>query len=463
LIASRSLVLFYDSRTQSPNDLNVLRSMLHNGGRTESNTNESYSASADGSVWDLPAGPIRLAVGGEYRIERARTTQAVPDDPRFNLSLVGNFRRAVESAFAETRVPIVSEKQRLPLLHSLELSAAARYDTYSDIGGHISPGYGLIWRPVKWALVRASRNYAFRAPGLQALYRPVTNGGLTIFGFSIPTRDPQRGGTPLPLGSYTSLIGGNLDLKPEKSISDNVGIVIESPFELLKGLSFSVDYQVLDYTDRLQNPLFNIQQIFDFFPDRITRGANLPGDLPGWAGVPTLIDVRTVNIAKLEIQAVDYQVGYHRVTPWGTLDARVALTDYLKYLATSVPGTAPVSTLYQFPTRLSWQAYLTKGPYGFGVSGFYQEKQYLDLTYTTPRFRSAVEWNAQLAYDFDRRTDAAGRNDTRLKRWLFAGTKLSLTVNNVFDREPPHIEGNAGFAVTDPRMARYVLTLRKAF
>lgn len=461
LIAARSLVLFYDSRTQSPNDLNVLRSMLRNGGRSERNTNESYSTSADGSVWELPAGPIRLAVGGEYRIERARTTQAVPENPLINLSLVGNFRRVAESAFAEARVPIVSEKQHLPLLHSLELSAAARYDTYSDIGGDTSPGYGLIWRPVKWALVRASRNHAFRAPGLQALYRPVTNSTLTITNLSTSPLDPQRGSTPLPLGVYTSTIGGNLGLKPEQSISDNVGIVLESPFGLLKGLSFSVDYQLLDYTDRLQG--LSTQQIFDFFPERITRGANLPGDLPGWAGVPTLIDTRTANIAKLEIQAVDYQLSYRRTTPWGTFDARVALTDYLKYLATSVPGATPVSTLYQYPTRLSWQTYWTKGPYGFGVSGFYQEKQYLNITYTTTRFLRAVEWNAQLAYDFDRRNTAAGRNDTRLKRWLFAGTKLSLTVNNVFDREPPHIQGNAGFAVTDPRMARYVLTLRKSF
>lgn len=461
LIAARSLVLFYDSRTQSPNDLAVLRSMLRNGGRSERNTNESYSASADGTVWELPAGAIRLAVGGEYRTERARTTQAVPENPLINLSLVGNFRREAGSAFAETRVPVFSEKNRLPLLHALELSAAARYDTYSDIGGDVSPGYGLIWRPVKWVLLRGSRNHAFRAPGLQALYRPVTNSTLTITNLSTSPLDPQRGSTPLPLGVYSSIIGGNLGLKPEQSISDNVGIVIEAPTKLLKGLSFSVDYQVLNYTDRLQG--LGTQQIFDFFPERITRGANLPGDLPGWAGIPTVIDTRTANIAKLEIQAVDYQVSYHRATPWGNFDARVAMTDYLKYLATSVPGAIPASTLFQYPSRLTWQTYWTKGPYGFGVSGFYQEKQYLNITYTTPRFVSAAEWNVQMAYDFDRRSGTAPRDNTRVQRWLLAGTKLSLAVNNVFNREPPHIQGNAGFAVTDPRMARYVLTLRKAF
>lgn len=461
LIAARSLVLFYDSRTQQPNDLKVLRSMLVDGGNSERDTNETFTASADGSIWELPAGPIRLAIGGEWRAERARTAQAQPENPLINLNLVGDFKRTAEAVFAETRVPLFSEKQHLPLLHSLEISVAARYDSYSDVGGDVSPGYGIIWHPVKWALLRASRNHAFRAPGLQALYRPITSSTLFVSSFFGSTIDPGRGSTLVPDGFYNATIGGNLGLKPEKSISDNVGIVLESPVDLFKGFSFSVDYQVIDYSDRIIEP--GAQALFDFFPDRVMRGPKLATDPANYLGPVIGFDTRAVNISQLEIQAVDYQLGYRRSTSWGTFDARVAMTDYIKYLATSVPAAVPTSTLNRFPTRLSWQTYWTKGPYGFGVSGFYQEKQYLDLTYTTPRFRSAVEWNTQLAYDFDRRMGGTGLNDTRAKRWLFTGTKLSLNVNNVFDREPPHIQGQAGFAVTDPRMARYVLTLRKIF
>jgi iron complex outermembrane receptor protein len=462
LIDAQSLVLFYDSRTQSPNDLNVLRSLLQNGAKSERNTNGTFSASADGSIWELPAGSIRLAVGGEYRAERARTTQAVAENPRINQSLIGNFQRDAQAAFAETRVPLVSEKQHLPWLHSLELSAAARYDSYDDTGSDVSPGYGLIWRPVKWVILRASRNHAFRVPSLNDLYRPLTAGRLTFFDRSSSPVDPQRGNTPLPPGVYATTLGGNLSLKPEQSISDNFGLVIESPFERLKGLSFSADYQVIDYTDRITG-FGSAQEIFDLFPERITRGANLPGDLPGWAGIPTRIDTRAANIAKLEIQAIDYQLSYRRMTSWGAFDARVTMTDYLKYLATAIPGAAPTSTLNQFPTRLSWQTYWTKGPWGFGVSGFYQEKQYRNLSYTAVRFHSALEWNTQIAYDFDRRSGGGTPNDTRLKRWLLSGTKIAFNVSNVFNREPPHIEGQAGFAVTDPRMARYVITLRKGF
>lgn len=460
LIASRSLVLFYDSRTQSPNDLNVLRSLLEEAGASERNTTGSVTASADGSVWDLPAGPIKLAFGGEYRTERANTWQAIPDSSAVNLSLLGKFNRDTEAVFAETRVPLLSERQAVPLIHSLDLSLAARYDTYSDMGGHTSPGYGIIYRPEKWLILRGSRNNAFRAPGLQQLYRPVTSSTTTVSS-SANVIDHQRGDTRVAAGTYTTTIGGNLGLKPEKSTSDSIGLVLESPFALLKGLSFSVDYQLLDYTDRLQT--LTLQQTFDYFPERVTRGANLPTDPTGWAGVPTKIDTRTANIAKLEVEAIDYQISYRRATRWGSFDASLAMTDYIKYLARSVPTATPTNSIFQYPTRVTWQTHWTKGPYGFGVSGFYQEKQYRTITRTTLRWDSAIEWNTQVSYDFDRRRAAAERSDTPVKRWLLAGTKLSLTINNVLDREPPHAQGQAGFGVTDPRMARYILSLRKSF
>ena len=46
---------------------------------------------------------------------------------------------------------------------------------------------------------------------------------------------------------------------------------------------------------------------------------------------------------------------------------------------------------------------------------------------------------------------------------VVAGLFWRAHLNNVFDREPPHAEGQAGFGVTDPRMARYILSLRKSF
>jgi outer membrane receptor protein involved in Fe transport len=76
---------------------------------------------------------------------------------------------------------------------------------------------------------------------------------------------------------------------------------------------------------------------------------------------------------------------------------------------------------------------------------------------------SVIEWNVHASYDFGGPAGARRDGIAGLWRNPLADTKLSLTVNNVFNREPPHRQGNAGFGVTDPRMARYGLTLRKKF
>ena len=111
---------------------------------------------------------------------------------------------------------------------------------------------------------------------------------------------------------------------------------------------------------------------------------------------------------------------------------------------------------------------------GAGVSGFYQENSWVGanlaanppvLPWSVTQFASVIEWNVQASYDFGYAT----RNQSRpggsalraLRAHPLADTKLSVNIDNVFDREPPHRQGRAGFGVTDPRMMRYTLTLRK--
>jgi iron complex outermembrane receptor protein len=65
LIAAQRLVLFYDSRTSQPNDLNTLRSMLRPGNASDRTDVAVWSATTDGALpwFELPAGPIRIAAG----------------------------------------------------------------------------------------------------------------------------------------------------------------------------------------------------------------------------------------------------------------------------------------------------------------------------------------------------------------------------------------------------------------
>ncbi len=451
LIAAQRLVLFYDSRAAQPNDLALLRSMLRPGNASDRTDTLTWSASADGPLpWvRLPAGPVQLAAGLESTTEKIATFQSIPDLPTINLSLLGGFKRTLQSSYAETRVPILSAAQRVPLVHRLDLTGAVRYDDYSDVGGDTSPRYGLQLRPAKWLLVRATRNHSFRAPGIQALYRPVTQStNANTTGFIDRVRNE------LVTGVMQTRIGGNLDLRPETSVSDNVGVVFELPFLITRGLSLSVDRLRLEYRDQITG-LSTLQEWSDLFPERLIRdsaGAQ-PGRVIG-------VDTRSTNISRQLVEAYDYQLNLQRPTPWGNLSARLAATEYRRVDSIRIPGAAPVTSLHLRPTRLSWQAFLSRGAYSGGVSGFYQENSWVQAARTQTLFASVIEWNVHASYEFARRS-AGDARFASLWRNPLADTKLSLTVNNVFNREPPHRQGNAGFGVTDPRMARYSLSLRK--
>jgi outer membrane receptor protein involved in Fe transport len=455
-IASRTLVLFYDSRTQRPNDLKLLKSLFRSGNSSDRTDTINWSASADGPLpWlRLPAGPIRLASGIERTTEKIGTTQAVPDSPLINLSLLGGFKRTLTSAYSETRIPIVAPAQQVPLVSRLDLNAAIRYDDYSDAGEDTNPRFGAQYRPFRWLLFRGTRNYSFRAPTVNQLYRPVTESSNTN-----PSGFTDRQRNELVTGTVITKIGGNMNLKAEHAISDNVGVVFEIPLKVFKGLSLSVDRIKLEYKDQISS-LSTLQEWADLFPERLIRestGAQ-PGKVIG-------VDTRSINVARMVLESIDYQANYQRATRWGNFYARVAATEYRAINSYRIPGAPPSSTLYLRPTRLSWQTSWNKGPYGAGVSGFYQENSWSSTARTATLFASAIEWNVQASYDFGWKSpERLAASTTGARSWrqrLLDDTRLSLAVNNVFDREPPHRQGRAGFGVTDPRMARYSLTLRK--
>lgn len=453
-IVARSLVLFYDSNTSQPNDLNLLRSILRRADSRDTADTILWSASTDGPLpWlKLPAGPVRFAVGVERSVENISTTQAFPEDPRVNFRLVGDFERALSSAFAETRVPLLGTDQNFPLFRRLDATAAIRYDRYSDAGGDFSPRYGLTWRPFSWMLLRGTRNHAFRAPSVQSLYRPVTHSLLTNIGtgFTDPVTNEQV------VGSLDTLRGGNPDLQPERSISDNFGVVLNVPGHWFKGLSLSADLIQISYTDKIA-PIIGLQETAVLAPERLIRDAT---------GHVITVDLRPINLSKDVLEMVDFALDYQRSTPWGNFRARAGLTDYRKVESTRVPGAVPLSTVHQRPTRMTWLTSWSKGPYAAGVSGFYQDTIWFNSTRTTILFGSAIEWNVNFAYDFgwkDGELNSVMESRRTGRNRLLSGTKLSFNVNNVLNTEPPHRSGRAGFGVTDPRMARYVLTLRKSF
>ena len=133
----------------------------------------------------------------------------------------------------------------LPFVQSLELSASARYESYTDFGDTTKPKYGVNWRPASWMMVRGSYNQGFHAPNLAQLFT-----GTLIRTVTGSTDTYRSAVTGLPTdgpSNRRSVASGNRNLQPELSTGRSVGFVLEVP--KLKGLSFSVDYWEIDQTD----------------------------------------------------------------------------------------------------------------------------------------------------------------------------------------------------------------------
>lgn len=113
------------------------------------------------------AGPAALALGGEFRKEAfhqdiqdfAGNVQSLGVDPAATVS----GERNLKAQYAELNVPV---------LDSLELSAAIRHDKYSDFGSTSNPKYSFRFQPFRQLVLRGAYSEGFRAPSLYELYNP---------------------------------------------------------------------------------------------------------------------------------------------------------------------------------------------------------------------------------------------------------------------------------------------------
>ncbi|MBE7537468.1 MAG: TonB-dependent receptor [Opitutaceae bacterium] len=443
--------LFYDStRIPNPNAPGVIESLTTPARDEEVTEDWIYSAQLDGPVFTLPAGKIVVAGGVEFREEYTDFPLRSATD---NVSARAS-NQEVRAFFSEVNVPVFAPAQKLPLLDQLNLSGSFRREAYTSGGSSSNPRGGVAFRPIKWLLLRGSYGTGFKVPTLLQTNQPVLS---STFRFS-GSVDPLRGNEP-QTSFITRTTGGNPNLRPEKSENTSFGFVLEAP--MVKGLSFSVDWFDNKFIDRITLPAF--EQMLQHFPERVTRGPNRPGDQAGWPGPVTAIDYRNVNLAYSEVSGCDVSAKYDRTTPLGEVLVNLTVTKYAKNVFVAAPNAPPSSNVNtdSLPVQVSGAAFLNRGAWGTGALATYRAaSRFLPTVTATP---SAIRWDWQFSYDFDKsawlKTHGAGWLGRALK-----GVKASLTVFNVFNTEPPldylYLPDNT---TLDARLRRYGLSLRKQF
>lgn len=444
----------------------------------------SVGVLANTELFDLPAGPLRAAVGGQFRHEAFRTQQ-------IGSAVLRDGTRDVSALFAEISMPLVGEDNAMPGIRRLELNLSGRFDDYSDFGTTTNPKVGLLWAPVDGVRLRTSYSTSFAPPKLGqsgALDR-----GVGILPYDVVRRvlnialpDPSLAGV-----NYMITSGTADDLDPETSRTFTAGFDIDRS-GAGHDLSISGNYYDISFEDRLGiTPVpgnlnanfapglaFNDPTLFPegtvvFFPtnaqiDAVLASLNRPVTFA--AGATAIENIGfinnvslTRNLASTKTSGLDLEVAYGMDADVGRLTAKLSanyILDFTQQASETTPSVETLNTLYNpVDLQLRGQLGLSRGGLSGSVFFNYVDRYQTDGTSTAKpiRFWSTVDLN--IAYRFEE-----GAPD-----WL-QGTSIGLSALNLFDRAPPPTPPQTSFAIAgyDPANAnplgRFIaVDIRKSF
>ena len=421
-----------------------------------------------GEVFELPAGMIGVAFGGEYREEFSRSEF----DPLQQAGLnAGNAIPRTEGEFdvtefyTEVNVPLLAD---VFLADQLNLRGAVRVSDYSTVGNTTSWNVALDWAPIPELRFRAIRAQSVRAPNVDELFSPPTQDFPT--GLTDPclgVTDSTAGATAEACraapgvqanidanGSFTlnqaDLQGvsgfnrGNPNLEAEKGKSWTFGFTF-SPEGVLGDFDFNVDYFDIEIEDAIVSTprQFILDQCYAGDPSLcsfITRrptaqGANSAGSLE-------FIDAGVSNSGGLATEGVDLVVSYGKNLEdfdlAGRFNARLSYTHLLDGYEIPLPGSA-------------------KDPFA-GEVGAAEDKFYLTMGYTIGDV--SISWNTtfighsylddQFLAGYDLAPESVGvgattYHDINVSYKPSNNYELYAGLQNAFDKEPrPIISGLPG-------------------
>ena len=456
-----------------------------------------------GELWNLPAGPISFAIGGEHRTEHendqpdALTASAqitgAPKPPPSTFTgadeRVPNFlptkgSRDVWSIYWEVRVPVTSPVWNCPGLYGLELGYQERYDNYSDFGPTEKPKFFVRWQPIDSSLtLRATYNEAYHAPALTELY--------TSQGQILVLVDDPAGLTP-PNTVIKETVGGNPNLNAEVAYEWTYGVVW-TPAKLIKGLTLSADFYHIDLRNVINGREPNIILVNNWNG----RTGTLPNGAPTGGifsdliqrdpvtGAVLNVNTRPQNQVRLITEGLDYEAFYQLDTSiFGRGNLGIfTLTFNGNYLARFVAQASPVDPRVNFLgrgevgprfgsfPRNRWytSVFYDLGGLDAGATVHYigqyndniserkvREWTTLDLivnytfnlpqtvTEQVPGYARNAGKNAKIKDGKDKNVipvSTAEYNPCGWRAWL-NNTTITLGMNNVFDQDPPFVAVN---------------------
>jgi outer membrane receptor protein involved in Fe transport len=430
---------------------------------SETNTMDDIAADISGNVFQLPAGPLKVALAGEMRwlgysinsdasptavvnctglrlcgnaagtgpVNQATVTQTLWDNNTLPSTAASE---NVWEFSGEVGVPILKD---MPLVQSLDADIAGRYTNYSVSGAAQTWKVGLDYHVNDSIRFRGTTSVDIRAPTLNDLFQPQTSA-------SGPFLDPLTNFNP---GGIQTLSGGNPNLKAEVARTYTGGVVLTPSF--IPGLTMSADY----YQIKLTNAINNIQGSNTAIANIcVASGGTSPfctlyvrpfpytNTTP--ANYPTLLKSELLNAALNVTEGEDYEIDYG----FDTADVIPGMSGLVNLRA--LLNVAPVNTQSSF---LGGPLTYTNQPKGHAT---------LFGNYTLGDWSVDVQWHwfsggtnittygaGATFYAQPYYTSFSTTDFTLTKRITFDSDTVAsvyFNVQNAFDDVPPYTVGSSG-------------------
>jgi len=301
---------------------------------------ESARITADGSIFSIEGGDVKLAIGAES------TKQTLEARNRFGAIGLGDFRsldndRKVNAVYGELYVPLVSAANGRPGLRELNFALAVRYDDYSDFGSTTNPRIGINYRPFEDLGIRANYQTTFTAASLadsglndnqlQVIANPQPDSYRIYVAGTGANIDPTEGETYSIGADWTPSFAPGLNVSATYWNTKLENLISQA----LAAFGGSVPTSATSYAlcgdgDSRYSPSVNGScteaQINDIL-NTLAAGVLNPGGAPGISTisdlfqpgitVATLIDARRGNFGLENISGIDFSAGYDFDTPVG--------------------------------------------------------------------------------------------------------------------------------------------------
>lgn len=391
-------------------------------GRTTEFTQEVVGLIVDGSLFEMPAGEVAVALSAEYRKETGETK---PDVGLTKGLIFGNESLPMKGEYdvtefaAETSIPLLTE---MPFVQDLSLDLAFRYMDYSQAGEHEAWKVGFNWDVVDDLKIRATSSRSVRAPIIGEMFSPQSQTFETIVDVCRET-DINEGSHPenrlkncraagLPegwnpsanwdRGTRPGYNQGNLDLKPEKSDDYTIGFVY-TPSQI-EGLSLTVDYWSFEIDDVIASLevsdavryCYDSVSLDNTFCQQFKRSEN--GDIDWFVQ-------QSVNMASYKTSGTDIEANYEfGTTGWGDFRVNMIAT-YLEGFEYNPTGFAEdLDKDVGEYTNPRWKARMTMGwTYGdfyLQALGKYRHSAVSDLDHVAiPESRDYINIPSHTTWD----------------------------------------------------------------